>query len=629
MAETIDSLRDKLASTPAEPDPRPRIDLLLTLALQLRELEDWDEMLVLSTEAQELAEAVGYTSGIARSMGTQAFVHYIRAEYDTALHICMTALSLAGSDLDAEGKIRSVLGMVHWSIGNFEEALRQADRSRTLLHQVGHEVDEAFAHAIRGGVLQTLGEYEQALAAQETSLELFRKHDYKMGVARALAGLGSAYAALGQTGEARRAQEESLELARSLGHGITISRALNDLGELAEAAQDFDRATELHQGALAIRRIEGYRQAEVTSLSNLGRVCVKQGKRDLALRMLTRACAIAEEIGARPKLCQVQHALAELYEQSGELAEALKYFKAYDRLKTDLASDQSALRHKALELEAQLEFARKDAEIQRLRTVELAQAIEQLQLTQAELVNSEKMAALGGLVAGVAHEINSPLGVIRSSSDTAVRCAEKIATAAVSDSTPLVEVLKVNTRLIADATRRIESVVKRLKSFAGIDRSDYCRFDLLQALEDVIALLRPELAEAVHIERNYGDVPLIYGYAAEISQVFMHLVRNAAQALDGKGSIAIRAESDSEHILVMVADSGRGIAPDAIEKLFNPGFNLHDRRVKASLSLFTCLNIIRKHGGDIQVASALGEGSTFRVVLPRALERDSTQAATA
>ena len=629
MGESIDDLRKHLSETPADPDPRPRVDLLLKLAMELRGLEDWEEMAVLATEALELSEHVGYTHGIAHGIGIQAFVHYIRSEYEVALDKAMKALAIAGDDVEGEGKLRTILSLVQWSIGNFDEALRNADRSRALLHQASEPVDEGFAHTIRGGILHSLGEYEQSIAAHQKSLELFRKYDYPMGVARALAGLGSAYRAIGRTEEAWKAHEESLQIARKLGAGITISRALNDLGELAEAANDYDRATELHQGALAIRRVEGYRHAEVTSLANLGRVCMKEGKLDLAMRMFTRAAAIAEEIGVRPKLCDIEHALAKLHEQSGDYAVALKHFKAYDRLKTELASGQSALRHKALELESQLEFARKDSEIHRLRNVELANALQQLQLAQAELLNSEKMAALGGLVAGVAHEINSPLGVIRSSSDTSVRCAEKISAAVPSNAAPAVDALKVNMHLISDATRRIETFVRRLKSFAGIDRADYTQFNPIHALDDVIALLEPQFHETVRVTKQYGHVPGIYGYAAEMSQVFMHLIRNAAEAIDGGGEITVGADCDNEHIRIIVADSGRGIASEDIDKLFNPGFSLHDRRVRASLSLFTCLSIVRKHGGDIQVASTPGEGSTFRVVLPRALENATLQAAIA
>jgi two-component system, NtrC family, sensor kinase len=625
MPESIEELQKELNAAPAAPDPRPRIDLLIKLAFRLRDDERWDDMLALAKEAEDLALSVDYTPGIARAIGIRAFVHYIRSEYGIALSECMEALALAGDDFETEGHLRSVLSLVHWSLGNFDEALRQVDRSRVLIQQSPDRVGEAWLNAIRGGVLQSLGEYEQALASTQKSLELFRANDYPIGVARAMSGIGSAYHALGRTEEAQRTHQESLELARRLDHRIGISRALNDLGELAEAQQDDQRALRLHTEALRIRREDGYRQSEVTSLIAIGRIYTRQGKHELAFETLKNGLAIAQEIGARPKSCQIQQLLAKLFEQAGDLAQALHYFRSSECVKSELTSGHSVLRHKAFELEAQLEFARKDAEIHRLRNVELAQALEEVQAMQAHLINSEKLAALGGLVAGVAHEINSPLGVIRSSSDTALRRVEKVRSSKDREIPDGLDTLHVNLQLIADATRRIETFVARLKSFAGIDRSDYTSFDPLQAIDDALALLEAELRDRVSVDRQYGHVPRIYGYAAEISQVFMNLLRNAAQAIDGEGTITIQTGCEAGEIRIGVRDSGRGIASDELERLFNPGFNRHESRVKASLSLFTCVSIVRKHGGEIRVASTPGEGSVFTVVLPRALEHAEWQ----
>jgi signal transduction histidine kinase len=174
--------------------------------------------------------------------------------------------------------------------------------------------------------------------------------------------------------------------------------------------------------------------------------------------------------------------------------------------------------------------------------------------------------------------------------------------------------------LIGEATERIEIFVTRLKSFAGIDRADYSQLDLLRGLDDVIALLDPLLGSRVKVNRAYSEVPRIYCYAAEISQVFMHLLRNAAQAIDPAGEITIRTDCDTTHIRIAVMDTGRGIPANEISNLFNPSFNRHEQRVKVSLSLFICQSITRKHGGDIQVSSTPGKGSTFTMVLPRALE---------
>ena len=622
MPDTIADLEKRLSATPASADPRGRVDLLLELGRQKRGVESWDDIWALASEATELAESIGYAAGIAGGLGLQAFALYVHSDYEQALAYAMKALALLQDNIDAEGKVRTVLSLVHWSIGNFDEALRHCDRSCAQLRESGDRIGEGFALTIRGGILHSLGEYHQALAAHQKSLDVFSVEDFPLGTARALAGIGGALQALGRSDEAREAHQQSLDLARSLNNQMNISRALNDLGELAEAQGDLDQAIQLHLEALGIRKGDTYRQAEVTSRINLGQAYRKKGMTNEAVQMLTSGLALAEEIGVRPKIRQIEQALAELFEQNGDLASALRHWKAYDRVKSELASGQSNLRQKAFELEAQLEFARKDAEIHRLRNVELARLLEELQLTQARLVTSEKMAAVGGLVAGVAHEINSPLGVIRSSSDTTVRCAERIAGAAVdSRIAGVAEALIASSHLIGDATGRIETLVTRLKNFAGIDRADYSQFDLLRGLDDVIALLDPLLSGRVTVNRAYGEVPRIYCYAAEISQVFMHLLRNAARAIDRAGEITIRTDCDTTQIRIAVIDNGRGIPANEIPNLFNPSFNRQEERVKVSLSLFSCQSIIRKHGGDIQASSTPGQGSTFTIVLPRTLEK--------
>jgi signal transduction histidine kinase len=109
-------------------------------------------------------------------------------------------------------------------------------------------------------------------------------------------------------------------------------------------------------------------------------------------------------------------------------------------------------------------------------------------------------------------------------------------------------------------------------------------------------------------------------YGAELNQVFMNLLRNAAQAIEGSGSITLQTRADETSIRIRVKDSGRGIPPELCDAIFNPSFNRDGDRVRASLSLFGCLNIARKHGGDIAVDSKIGTGSTFTVILPRSLE---------
>ncbi|HYP12503.1 MAG TPA: tetratricopeptide repeat protein, partial [Bryobacteraceae bacterium] len=533
MPKLEGAIEERLRTAPPEADPKARVDVLLQCAYDIRELEQWDRIVELCDEAHTLSEQIGYTSGIARSLGMLSFVQYIRSDYKKALASCIEALRLVGDDPSSEGKLRGVLAMIHWSLGNFDEGLRHTERSRELSVQSADQVSEAFAYTTRGGILHSLGEYEQSIAAHLDALELFRAHDYTAGIARALSGLGSAYQSLGLHDSALECHNQSLDLARSVDHRIGISRALNDLGELQASEGNLDSAIELHQQSLAIRREEGYRNSAITSLVNLGACYRKKGLSNQALEELREALQLAEEIEAKPKMALLHGALADFYEQTGQFAEAVRHLRAHDQIKTELSKDHSATRQKALELEAQLEMTRKDSEIHRLRNVELrekndelARLLDELQRTQVQLANSEKMAALGGLVAAVTHEVNNPLGVIRSSADIAMRCADKML-AGIGDSATTLELLRSNAQLVSGATQRIEALISRLKSFAGIDRSEYGRFQPLKALDEAVQLLEPEFRDRIQIQREYREVPDIYGFGAEISQVFMHLVKNA------------------------------------------------------------------------------------------------------
>jgi signal transduction histidine kinase len=368
---------------------------------------------------------------------------------------------------------------------------------------------------------------------------------------------------------------------------------------------------ECHNRALAIREQERYLQPQTTNLFHLGNLRYRMGDTDRALENLHRGLSISEEIGARPKVGDFHHVLSDIYEKLGDLQSALHHYKAYEKIKTELFSDQATLRHKALELESQLE-------IHRLRNVELAELLEQLQVTQAELLNREKMAALGSLVAALAHEINSPLGVIQSSSDLTFRVADRLAGSA--DPKTSIEALRTNARLIKDASQRIGKLVTSLKSFAQLDRAEFGDFDILQALDHILALLEPEFRGRVDVIRDLEPLPIINVYGAELNQVFMNLLRNAAQAIEGPGTVTLQTRADDASIRIVVRDTGRGIPPELCDAIFNPSFNREGDRVRASLSLFGCLNIARKHGGDIAVDSKIGHGSTFTVILPRSLE---------
>jgi len=256
----------------------------------------------------------------------------------------------------------------------------------------------------------------------------------------------------------------------------------------------------------------------------------------------------------------------------------------------------------------------------------LQQLLKELEQTQAQLVLSEKMAALGKLVSGMVHEINTPLAVISSATDVAQRSVGNIATALEADgelagtaNARLLRSVKALQNGIPSqlaAVVRITRIVEGLKKFVCLDEALFRETDIHEAIENTLLLLEHELADRIDVVKNFGHLPLVACYASELNQVFMNLLLNAVNAIKGKGTITIRTIVAEDGVHVEITDDGVGIPPDRMQNLFEPDFAAKGPRVKAGLGLFTSYQIMQKHRGEIRVASTPGQGSTFTVVLP-------------
>lgn len=579
-----------------------RVSELLHKAWRLQASEQWDDMLALATEARDLSERIGFRPGPPRALAVEAFVHYIRSDLKTALAQCIESLRLGAGDIEAESRTRSVLALVHWSLGNYEEALRNSDQSIELLDKSGDKVPKAFAYAIKGGILLSVGELDEALSWHQRSIEAFQAApDEVVGRARALSGLGLTYLAQKRHEEALAALLEALALARRVNHRVSTARALNDVGEAFEALGDDEQALQFHTEALTIRQEDGYRRSEAASLLALGRVASRRGEHAKAIELLEKALKIAEDLGLKPRIAQSHHALADVYQTTGQLAPALQHVLAWEKAKSELAVDEASLRYRALALEAQLDTVQRHAEL-------------------------EGLASLGSLVAAIVHEINSPLGAIQSSANASLIAVEKLGK---SCDPKLLQALQANAAVINDGARRISELVTRLKIFAGVDQARYGKIEIVSAIADAIALLRPEIQDRVETSIESECQPTIYAYPTELHQMFLNLLRNAIQAIEGAGAARVRVVCDEMWIRVEFSDDGRGIPEHAIPNLFTPSFTSGSGRVRASLSLFTSMAIAKKHRGDILVESEVGKGSRFTVLLPRSLERTDSDLETA
>jgi len=261
---------------------------------------------------------------------------------------------------------------------------------------------------------------------------------------------------------------------------------------------------------------------------------------------------------------------------------------------------------------------------------ELERAHQHLRDAQLQLVRTEKMASLGLLMAGIAHEIRTPLGAVQSTQRTISQALDKLGERlheafpeALEDSKlgRLLKVLTDSTRVVGDGSTRMTDIVQRLRKFSCAEEAKLCPVDVNAIADDTLALIHHELKHYVAIQRCYGEGVTLMGYPARLNQVLVNLLINAAQAVRarGNGKITLETRAVGDHIEISVSDDGVGISPENLGQIFSCGFTTRHGEGGSGLGLAISKEIVDAHQGSLEVKSQLGCGSTFTVRLPRSL----------
>jgi two-component system NtrC family sensor kinase len=309
-----------------------------------------------------------------------------------------------------------------------------------------------------------------------------------------------------------------------------------------------------------------------------------------------------------------------------------------------LCSNINALAHEVVDSEGKLAEANASLEIRvQERTEELRTAMDQLKSSQTRLIQSEKMATLGQMVAGIAHEINTPLGYVKNNIMTTgellkpyFELGDRVAALDVNQpaSADVVELADfartIKEEKVAEDIRQltedglfgveqIAELVVNLRNFSRLDEARLKQVDIHECIETALSIARHQIKDKLEVVKDYGpDVPRLTCSPSQINQVFINLLTNAAQAMDQKGKLLIRTRFNNGFVHVAVQDNGKGMPKNVMDRIFEPFFTTKGAGHGTGLGLAITHQIIEQHSGRINVASEPGKGTRFIISLPAA-----------
>lgn len=325
-----------------------------------------------------------------------------------------------------------------------------------------------------------------------------------------------------------------------------------------------------------------------------------------------------------------------LYEQTVGRVFSFQDITERMRVEQQLREARDFLETRVLERTADLNSANEklahEKELQR-------QLIDKLEAAQNQLLQSERMASIGQLAAGVAHEINNPVGFVNSNLGTLQKYVKDIFSliaayeqAQAALPAPVqqklqhlahdvdIDFLRSDTTDLlnesVEGLQRVKRIVQDLKDFSHVDEAEFQFADIEAGLESTLRVVWNELKYKCEVVKAYAGVPHIECYPFQLNQVFMNLLVNAASAIEGHGTITIRTGQEADQVWVEIQDTGKGIPPENLSRIYEPFFTTKPVGKGTGLGLSLAYGIIQKHHGSISVASEVGKGSTFRICLP-------------
>ena len=653
---------------------------------------------VLSKEAIDLAEGINYAKGKAEGYRTFAFTLIRLSKHHEALGYCEKSLALFESlnDLDGQASIYGYYGIIQRSFGNYAASLEFLFKFSELTKQTGNKEAECLAYYHLGVTYKYLGDNEtalnyllqclsagqlqplasrvsKALSLKQIGLIYFETGDFtnainyyhqslpltqdtgdKWGEAGCLDNIGFCHFKLKDYDKALESCSQALAISQIIDDRKGQSNALFHLGNIYEQLVDYKRASECCNSSLNIRREIEDKKGQAEILVFLAELYVKENQAERnpeqALELLNKALQLGREIKALDLLSKIHFGFYETYKHFNRYQEALMHIESHMSLSKEIHTDTVNQKIQNLEISHKVENSKKEAEIYRLRNIELAELYEEgkkqkgeieitlseLKATQAQLIQSEKMASLGELTAGIAHEIQNPLNFVNNFSEVNTELIDELEQEAdkgnLNEIKTIAKAIRHNEQKINHHGKRADSIVKGMlqhsRSSSGV-----------KELTDINALADEYFRLAYHglrakdhsfnakfdtgFDPSVGKINIV---PQEIGRAILNLMNNAFYAVGEKKkqqpigyepSVSLTTKKGNGKVEIAVKDNGNGIPKKVVDKIFQPFFTTKPTGQGTGLGLPLAYDIVKAHGGEIWVETKETESTTFTVQLPQ------------
>jgi signal transduction histidine kinase len=677
-----------------------KVDKLNLQAWQLR-VSDSIRAKQLSNEAIDLAETINYIKGKAEGYRTFGFTHIRLSKHEEALVHLQKAFSLFEElhDLRGLSTVYEYLGIIQRNLGNLSASLEHLFKGLELARQVAYREEESLALYHLGVTYKYLGNYEQALECLLQSLAIARSDNYwvsesysinligqiyfetgdyisaldyynqslglrrksgdKWGEAGCLDNIGFTHFKLDAYSDAQRFCSESLSICELIGDKKGQGNALLHLGLIAQQLNNFEGAIDFGNKSLCIRKEIGDKKGEAEILLFLAKLHLELHSPDegceKSFELLHHAMRLGQDTQAAELVAQIHFSYYEIYRQVNNFRDALTHLEAYNDLSKQIHTDGVNRKIHNLEIGYKVEKSRQEAEIYRLRNIELAalfeeskrqkeeieiqnrnveQALVELKATQAQLIQSEKMASLGELTAGIAHEIQNPLNFVNNFSEVSkellAEMKDELEAGNTADAIEIAADVIQNLEKVLHHGKRADSIVKGMLQHSRSSSGQKEATDINQLADEYLRLAYHGLRAKdksfnATMKTDFDEtIETIKVVPQDIGRVMLNLITNAfhtvvekkKQQPDGyEPTVSVSTKKLDGIVEIKVADNGNGIPQKVWDKIFQPFFTTKPAGEGTGLGLSLSYDIVKAHGGELKVETKEGEGTEFKIIL--------------